>query len=146
MAATKTRGGQRPAARAAARAAPGGKAEKAGKGRRGRKRGGGAELPSVSNHPRGGAQVKQAKGWAGLVGFGLVALLSWRADVPLEDLVLRALAGGIVAYLVVWAVAVAVWRHLVVTELEVVREQREEEEAARRAATPPPPDASAETQ
>jgi hypothetical protein len=141
MAATKTRGRQRPPARAGARGAAAGTAEK---GRRGRKRGGGSTLPSVSNHPRAGAQVKQAKGWAGLLGFGLVALISWRADVPVEDLVLRALAGGIVAYLVVWAVAVAVWRHLVVTELEVVREQREEEEAARRAAAPPPPPPSGE--
>jgi hypothetical protein len=121
-----------PARRGDARAA------RQGKRGRGKKRGGGMVLPSVANHPRAGDQVKRAKGWAGLVGFGLVALLSWRADVPVEDLLLRALAGGIVAYLVVWAVAVAIWRHLVVTELEVVREKRAEEEAARRAAAPPP--------
>jgi len=95
-------------------------------------------LPSVANHPRAGDQVKQAKAWGGLLGFALVALISWRAEVPVEELLLRALAGGIVAYLVVWACAVAVWRQLVVTELRVVREQRAEEEAARRAAVPPP--------
>lgn len=129
----RTRGRQ-PAARrgAAARGA---------KGAKGRGRGaGGPTLPSVANHPRAGNQVKQAKAWAGLIGFALVALVSWRADVPTEDLLLRALAGGIVAYLVVWAAAVAVWRHLVVTELKVVREQRAEEEAARRAAMAPPAD------
>lgn len=138
MAATKTRGGQRPPARGAR--GPAGNDDKGRKRRRGDKRGG-AALPSVHNHPRGGAQVRQAKGWAGLIGFALVALLSWSADVPTEDLLLRALAGGVVAYLVVWAVAVTIWRQLVVTELKVVREQREEEAAARRAASPPPPPA-----
>lgn len=134
MAASDSRGRQR---NSAGRGAKGAKGAKGGKGRGGKKRGG-AVLPSVANHPRAGDQVKRAKGWAGLAGFGLVAFVSWRGEVPVEDMLLRALAGGIVAYLVVWATAVAVWRHLVVTELEVVREQREEEEAARRAAAPPP--------
>ena len=129
MAARDTRGRRRQSTSAGS--------AKSGKGKRGRKRGG-AVLPSVANHPRAGDQVKRAKGWAGLFGFALVALVSWSGEVPVEDMLLRALAGGIVAYLVVWAIAVAVWRHLVVTELEVVREQRAEEEAARRAAAPPP--------
>lgn len=105
---------------------------------RGRRRAGdqpaGPVLPSVANHPRAGAQVARVKAWAGLGVFALVALLSWRADVPFEDLALRALAGGIVAYLVAWAAAVSIWRHLVVTELRVVREQREREAAERAAA------------
>lgn len=128
MAASDTRA--RPAAGRGARGA--GREAKGRKGRKARKRGG--ELPSVANHPRGGAQVKQAKGWAGLLGFGLVAVVSWQSDVPTEDLLLRALAGGIVAYLVVWAIAVAVWRHLVVTELDIRREERAEQERERRAA------------
>lgn len=131
MAASDTRA-RRPAAGRGARRAGRGSEAKGRKGRKARKRGG--ELPSVANHPRGGQQVKQAKGWAGLIGFALVALVSWRGDVPTEDLILRALAGGIVAYLVVWAIAVAVWRHLVVTELDMKREERAEEEAERRAA------------
>mgnify|MGYP001107131225 CR=1 FL=1 len=94
----------------------------------------GPALPSVANHPRAGAQVARAKAWAGLGGFALVALLSWRADVPFEDLALRAVAGGIVAYLVAWAAAVAVWRHLVLTELRVVREQRAQQAAEAAAA------------
>jgi hypothetical protein len=95
-------------------------------GRRGqtRKAGDGPILPSVANHPRGGPQVKRARGWGGLVGFLLVALLSWRSHVPVPDMLLRALAGGIVVYLAVWACAVAVWRHFVLTELRVVRERR----------------------
>jgi hypothetical protein len=138
MAASRTRPRQRPAGRRppAPNARRGTRAGKAGKGKG--RAGNGPVLPSVANHPRAGEQVKRAKAWGGLVGFALVAFVSWRADVPVEELLLRALAGGIVAYLVVWACAVAVWRQLVVTELRVVREQREAEEEARRAAMPPP--------
>jgi hypothetical protein len=81
-------------------------------------------LPSVANHPRAGAQVARAKAWGGLGGFALVALLSWRAGVPPADALLRALAGGVAAYLGAWACAVAVWRHLVIAELRAVRALR----------------------
>ncbi|MDO8188223.1 hypothetical protein Q5424_17070 [Conexibacter sp. JD483] len=130
MAASDTRA-RRPAAGRGGRAA--GRGRQQASGRKGRKRGG-PERPSVANHPRGGTQVKQAKGWAGLIGFALVAFVSYESSVPTEDLILRALAGGIVAYLVVWAIAVAVWRHLVVSELDIKREERAEAERERRAA------------
>lgn len=135
------------ASRTRARSPQAGRRPPAGAQRRGKKGNGGKggpALPSVANHPRAGEQVKQAKAWGGLAGFALVALISWRAEVPFEELLLRALAGGIVAYLVVWACAVAVWRQLVVTELRVVREQRAEEAAARRAAAPPADEQPAE--
>lgn len=108
------------------------------KGRKGKRAAGGPVLPSVANHPRAGEQVKRIKAWAGLAGFALVAVLSWSADVPVEDLLLRALAGGIIAYLVAWAAAVAIWRNLVMTELRVVRERREQEAAERAAAAAAP--------
>lgn len=116
------------------RARPRGADRPKGKGRKGKRAGDGPVLPSVANHPRAGEQVKRAKAWAGLAGFVLVALLSWSAGVPVEDTLLRALAGGILCYLVAWAVAVAIWRNLVMTELRVMREQREQEAAERRAA------------
>ena len=99
-----------------------GKAAK-GKGARG-KRGAGPSLPSIAQHPRAGAQVARAKAWGGLVGFLLVAFLSWRAGVPTPDVLLRAILGGVVAYVATWACAVAVWRHLVIAELRAVRTQR----------------------
>jgi hypothetical protein len=126
MAQAKTRQrGKASASQRRGRAAAGkrGKASRAGDG---------PILPSVANHPRGGPQVKRARGWAGLVGFLLVALLSWRAHVPLPDTLLRALGGGIVAYLAIWACAVAVWRHFVLTELRVIRERRAAEADERR--------------
>ena len=95
---------------------------------------GGAAMPSVANHPRAGVQVARAKAWGGLGGFLVVALLSLRAGVPTADALLRAIAGGVVAYVATWAAAVLVWRHLVVAELRAVRSHRAAEAAARRAA------------
>jgi hypothetical protein len=91
---------------------------------KGAKRGKGADQMSVANHPRAGAQISRAKGWGGLAGFLLVGYLSWRAGAPLPDTLLRAIAGGVLAYVLAWAGAVIVWRHLVVAELRAVRSQR----------------------
>jgi hypothetical protein len=97
----------------------------------------GAALPSIANHPRAGAQIARAKAWGGLGGFALVAVLSLRAGVPTADALLRAIAGGIAAYVAAWACAVAVWRHLVIAELRAVRSHRAAEAARRRAAQRP---------
>jgi hypothetical protein len=101
-------------------------------GRAGARGSAGPALPSVANHPRAAAQVARAKAWAGLAGFLLVAFLSLRAGVPTADLLLRALAAGVAAYVLAWACAVAVWRHLVIAELRAVR--RHKAEAAARLA------------
>jgi len=87
-------------------------------------------LPSVASHPRAGAQVARAKSAGGLAGFALAALLSWRAHVPMPDLLLRAIVAGTVTYVVAWAAAVAVWRHLVLAELRAVRVRLAAERAA----------------
>ena len=79
--------------------------------------------PRLSAHPRAQRQIREAKAWGGLAGFVLVALLSRQAGVPLFDAGVRALAGGMVAYVAAWALAVAVWRHLARAEVLVV-EQR----------------------
>jgi hypothetical protein len=84
---------------------------------------------SVSAHPRATYSISRIKGFGGLFGLLLVAFLSWRAGLPAADAVLRGLAGGIVAYVVCWALAVQVWRHLVIAEAAaaaaVVRKRRE---------------------
>ncbi len=100
------------------------KTKKTAKAAAARRRGGDAALPSVAAHPRAGGQVARVKAWGGLGGFLLVGLLSLRAGVPTADALLRALAGGVVAYLGAWACAVVVWRHLVVAELRAVRSHR----------------------
>jgi hypothetical protein len=112
---------------------PKAKAEKAKKAKpaKGATAGDGAKLPSIANHPRAGAQIGRAKSWGGLLGFMLVAVLSWRAGVPAPDLMLRALLGGVAGYVVAWASAVAIWRHLVIAELRAVRVRRAAVQRAR---------------
>ena len=73
--------------------------------------------PSVAAHPRASQQVRRAKGWGGVAGFGIAAYLSHKAGVPIVDLGLRAIIAGMVGYLLAWACAVTVWRQLVLAEL-----------------------------
>jgi hypothetical protein len=77
---------------------------------------------SVAAHPRAAAQVRRAKGLGGIVFFFLTAYLSYKAAVPLQQVALRAIAGGIAGYLLAWACAVTVWRHLVMAELRAAVE------------------------
>jgi hypothetical protein len=91
------------------------------KGKKGKK-GGAAGGPSVAAHPRASYQVRRAKGWGGIIGFGLAAYFSYKAGVPTADLGLRALIAGIVGYMLAWACAVTVWRQLVLAEVRAALE------------------------
>jgi hypothetical protein len=71
---------------------------------------------SIAGHPRAVHRVAQAKGWGGLIGFVLGGYLSLPTN-TLADAGLHALAAGAACYVVVWAGAVFLWRHLVVAEL-----------------------------
>ncbi len=72
---------------------------------------------SVAGHPRSASAVRRAKGFGGLLGTMLALLLAMKAGLPLLDAMVRGLAGGIVGYLALWAVAVAVARQLVIAEV-----------------------------
>lgn len=78
---------------------------------------------SIATHPRAGAYVRRAKGWGGLAGFGIAAFLSLRAGVPADQAGLRAIAAGMAGYMLAWACAVTVWRHLVIAEMRTVIER-----------------------
>lgn len=94
------------------------------KGKKGKKGKGDASAgPSVAAHPRASYQVRRAKGWGGVAGFGIAAYLSYKAGVPTVDLGLRAIIAGIVGYMLAWACAVTVWRQLVLAELRAAVEQ-----------------------
>jgi hypothetical protein len=80
------------------------------------------ERSSVSSHPRAAAHVRKAKGWGGLGGFALAAYMSYAAEVPPDQIVLRALAAGLVGYMLCWACAVTIWRHLVLAEMKALLE------------------------
>ena len=72
---------------------------------------------SVARHPRSASAVRRAKGAGGLLGAVLAILLAQRAGLPAFDAMVRGIAGGIVGYIVMWAIAVAVARQLVVAEV-----------------------------
>lgn len=95
-----------------------GKGKEKGKGKQGSDQAG----PSVAGHPRARRQVRRAKGWGGLVGFGIAAYLSLKAGVPAVEVGLRALAMGAAGYMLAWACAVTVWRHLVLAEMRAAVE------------------------
>jgi hypothetical protein len=78
----------------------------------------------VSAHPRARAAIRRTRGWAGIAGFFLVALLSLHAGVPGFDATMRALLGGLAAHFGAWICAVALWRRLVIAELELERRRR----------------------
>ncbi|MGA8352906.1 MAG: hypothetical protein WB698_01905 [Solirubrobacteraceae bacterium] len=72
--------------------------------------------PSIAEHPRAARHVRQARQAAGLIGF-LVAGWTSMATSTLAETLLRALIAGVVCQVVVWAAAVALFRHLILAEL-----------------------------
>ena len=86
--------------------------------------------PRLSQHPRARRQIREAKAWAGLAGFVLVLILSLEGGSLLFDAGLRALVAGAGCYVVGWALAVLVWRHLARAEVLVAEQRfREAQEA-----------------
>jgi hypothetical protein len=83
---------------------------------------GGADGISVAAHPRAAAQVRRAKGFGGVTFFLITAYLSYKAQVPPDQLAIRALIGGIGGYMLAWMCSVTVWRHLVLAELRAAIE------------------------
>jgi hypothetical protein len=81
---------------------------------------------TIANHPRARRSVRRARSLGGLLGFAVVLVLSLRAGVPAWDATARALIAGVVVHLVAWRVAVAVWRQLMIGELQQVRDRRME--------------------
>ena len=92
-----------------------GKGKEAGK--KGKGKAGPSAGPSIAAHPRASYQVRRAKGWGGITAFGIAAYLSHKAGVPTVDLGLRAIVAGVAGYMLAWACAVTVWRHMVLAEL-----------------------------
>jgi hypothetical protein len=96
---------------------------------------GGAQAVRLSAHPRAMASIRRVRGWCGLIGFGLVTILSLRSGLLLPDAVLRGLVGGAVAHFAGWFVAIKLWRQVALAELDAARERHEArvEEVKRRA-------------
>ena len=94
---------------------------------KGRKAEGAAEPVSdlairVGAHPRARWSIRRVRAQAGIAGFVVTLLLAHQAGVPAFETLMRALAGGMVAHFATWAFAIALWRRLIVAELEAARE------------------------
>lgn len=106
-------------------------------GRRGKpgKRAGESKDVVLRNHPRARRQIGLAKSYAGLAAFAFAGWAAWHAGRPFFDVAERALLWGMAGYLLVWAVAVHVWRHIAIAEVRAAerrwREARAEEEQIR---------------
>jgi hypothetical protein len=100
------------------------KADKQSKAKKGKKgKASSSDGPSVAGHPRAAAQVRRAKGLGGVGGFALAALLGLKAGIPPDQVGERALGAGVAGYMLAWACAVAVWRHLVLAELRTLADR-----------------------
>jgi hypothetical protein len=101
---------------------------RSGKDKKGKGKGDDADVgrPSVANHPRARASVRRIKGIAGLLGFGIAALLAHSAGLSTTSMLVRALLVGIGGYFVAWACAVAVWRQIVLAELRMIFDLHQE--------------------
>src|SRR3954465_4169043 len=86
----------------------------------------------LAAHPRARRQIALAKSYAGLGAFAFVAYSAYSGGAQFVDVAERALLWGMAAYVLVWALAVQVWRHLAVAEVKAAekrwRQRKEEEE------------------
>ena len=81
---------------------------------------------SISEHPRAKAGIRRARTRAALIAFIGVLVLNLLGDQTVFDAVWRALLAGIAVNVIVWRCAIVVWRHILKSELEQLRETREE--------------------
>jgi hypothetical protein len=84
----------------------------------------GGVVITIGAHPRARRSVRRMRALGGLFGFFVALFLSLRAGVPEWDATARALIAGIVVHLAAWAVSVAVWKQLMLAELQQVHDRR----------------------
>jgi hypothetical protein len=91
----------------------------------------GTDTPMISlaEHPRASVSIRRAKAWGGLLAFAVAGYASYESGMSVAASGFRALAAGIVSYLLVWGLAIAVWRAVVRAEARAAIER-----AARRRA------------
>lgn len=77
-------------------------------------------------HPRAQRAIGRAKAIGGVIGFVIGLWLSSRAGLPSWDTGVRALAGGIAGWLIVWVAAVQIWKQLIIAEYRAAEQKREQ--------------------
>jgi hypothetical protein len=86
---------------------------------------------AVAHHPRAQRQINLAKSYAGLAAFGIVGYSAWQDGFTFVDVATRSLLWGIAAYVVVWAMAVHVWRHIAVAQVRAAERHFRERQKAK---------------
>jgi hypothetical protein len=81
---------------------------------------------SIAAHPRAKASIRRARTRAALIVFALVLALNIVGNQTYFDATWRALLAGIVANVVVWRFAIVIWRHIVISEVRQLEEERME--------------------
>ena len=111
-----------------------GKKDKKADGKKGKGKGKGKGKPvvgsSIATHPRARGSIRRAKAWAGLAGFAFAAVLSLQASVPVFQVGERALAAGLVGYMLAWWCGVLIWRQLIIAEQRAAIDELERRRAA----------------
>ena len=84
------------------------------------------EYVRLDAHPRAQRSIARAKAIGGVIGFLIGLWLGSRAGLPSWDTGVRALAGGIAGWLLVWVAAVQIWKQLIIGEYRAAERRREQ--------------------
>jgi uncharacterized membrane protein len=84
------------------------------------------EYVRLEAHPRAQRAIARAKATGGIVGFVVGFWLGSRAGLPAWDTGMRALAGGIAGWLLVWVAALQIWKQLIIAEYRAAEAQRQQ--------------------
>ena len=84
------------------------------------------EYVRLEAHPRAQRAIARAKAIGGVIGFVIGFWLGSRAGLPAWDTGVRALAGGIAGWLLVWVAAVQIWKQLIVGEYRAAEARRQQ--------------------
>jgi hypothetical protein len=82
---------------------------------------------SIAQHPRAKAGIRRARTRGALIVFALVLAINLYSEQELFDAVWRALLAGIVANVVIWRFAIVIWRHIVISEVRQLEDERAEQ-------------------
>jgi hypothetical protein len=80
---------------------------------------------SVANNPRAVGAIRRARARAALGTFVLVVVLCVHGGAGAQTGVLRGLVFGMAAFVITWAIAVALWRQILLAEVRRAHEARQ---------------------
>ncbi len=83
-----------------------------------------APAPANPDDARAMAEIRRGKGMGGIAGFAIAGLAAYMHGELISSVLLRALIGGIVGYMVGWLAAVTVWRRIIRAEVSTASSSR----------------------